>query len=928
MRVFIWPTLQEIASNNGIGRVVHAQHKYLPQFGITPVPEPSEADLFACHTQQAGLPRVDVLHCHGIYWTGDPGSGSYSRWHHRANHEVMSAARRARTITVPSSWVAEPFKRDMRLSPTIIGHGIDIGEWSPGDPGGYALWNKNRAGDVCDPFPALKLSQLGIRTVSTFIPYGAHPPDTMTVTGALPHERMRELIRNASVYLATVKETFGIGTLEAMACGVPVLGFRWGGTEDLVIHKETGYLADPGAYDQLADGYHYILQHRSEMSAAAREFALQYTWESAIEKYANLYKSLIVTPEPSGVSVVITSYNYASYVGQAIDSVLHQTYKPDEIIIVDDGSTDDTQDVLARYGDSIRVIRQQNLGVAEARNNGIRASTQPYIVCLDADDMLAPMYVEVCRNALMSDRGLGIAYTGLSLIGADGTLRPNAWPPAFEWEHMTNVSNPPSSCIPVAAMFRKAMWERAGGYRQVYAPGEDTEFWVRGLSVGFSAAKVWDDGAFWYRPHSGSASRTKVYKRIDGQHPWMRDKKYPMAAPSTTVPNIRSYSAPIVSVIIPVGDGHEQYVSEAIESLLGQEFRNWEVIVIDDTRDATLYKKLESYPFARVYTNTTKDKGPGGARNLGLSHVRAPLTLFLDADDYLHPEALLHMLTTYSKAGGRYVYTDWVAVEGETVEHHSVPDYNEVAHLRAPQHGVTVLIDTEKARDTLFDTRLMVLEDWDFFARCAIVGYHGTRLPEPLLYVRVNTGTRTKEVAKDKQRFIEDGQARYVEYKKGNLAMGSCCGGGGAAVMAAKLAIGETEQPMSSIQVEAGPEVVRMEYIGERKGATSWGGSGATPSGKVYRGGKNAFDRFADVQAEDVDWMLRTTQWAVVPRAVVQGERVPVVAPPKPQVVKAPEPVKNPEWVDDAIADEVVEAAAREADEKPVARKGRKKKSE
>lgn len=94
------------------------------------------------------------------------------------------------------------------------------------------------------------------------------------------------------------------------------------------------------------------------------------------------------------VSVIIPTFNRAAQVGNAIDSVQHQTYQNVEIIIVDDGSTDDTPDVLAGYGSTVRVVTQKNRGVAAARNAGLNASRGDVITMLDSDDAWLPSKVE------------------------------------------------------------------------------------------------------------------------------------------------------------------------------------------------------------------------------------------------------------------------------------------------------------------------------------------------------------------------------------------------------------------------------------------------------------------------------------------------------------------------------------------------------
>lgn len=97
------------------------------------------------------------------------------------------------------------------------------------------------------------------------------------------------------------------------------------------------------------------------------------------------------------ISVIITNYNYAPYVGKAIESVLNQTYENIEIIVIDDGSTDDSNKIIAKYAKSnqgITYIRQENQGVVAARNKGMAIASGSFLCCLDADDWFNPDYLE------------------------------------------------------------------------------------------------------------------------------------------------------------------------------------------------------------------------------------------------------------------------------------------------------------------------------------------------------------------------------------------------------------------------------------------------------------------------------------------------------------------------------------------------------
>ena len=122
------------------------------------------------------------------------------------------------------------------------------------------------------------------------------------------------------------------------------------------------------------------------------------------------------------VSVVIPNYNYARYLRAAVDSVLEQTYREIEIIVVDDGSTDGSRKILDSYGERVQTIFQRNQGVSAARNNGVKASRGEFIAFLDADDSWLPSKIEKQVQCLKWDMSIGLVHVGVVEIDAAGNV--------------------------------------------------------------------------------------------------------------------------------------------------------------------------------------------------------------------------------------------------------------------------------------------------------------------------------------------------------------------------------------------------------------------------------------------------------------------------------------------------------------------------
>lgn len=182
------------------------------------------------------------------------------------------------------------------------------------------------------------------------------------------------------------------------------------------------------------------------------------------------------------VSVIIPTYNRAIYVVEAIESVLAQTYKDFEIIVVDDGSTDDTKKVLEPYMNRIVYIHQKNQKQAAARNTGIHRATGQYIAFLDSDDLWLPKKLEVQVDYMEAHPEIGMAHTGFLLQeeSPSGTIL-KEWPYTKQWpsgniflelflEPMVNTST---------VLARRECFDAAGLFDPQLNWAEDYHMWWR-----------------------------------------------------------------------------------------------------------------------------------------------------------------------------------------------------------------------------------------------------------------------------------------------------------------------------------------------------------------------------------------------------------------------------------------------------------------
>jgi glycosyltransferase involved in cell wall biosynthesis len=366
--------------------------------------------------------------------------------------------------------------------------------------------------------------------------------ECLHISSSLPQVRLFESLPRKDVVAAfkdadlfwfgSDVECFPLVILEAMAARTAWLSTDVGNAPEL----PGGWISEP---DQMARKASTLLDSKALRTDLAQkghqEWKDKYTWQRIVDQYEQLYLSVasaksshaVCPSEDPFVSVVIPCFKQAHYLSDAVESVVEQTYRNFEIIIINDGSPDDTKQVAQALinkhpKQSIRLISQTNQGLAASRNAGIRAARGSYILPLDADDKIKPGFLQACTERVSREPELSIIAVNLEEFG-DSNRRISCGVPLLK--HMA-IENQINYC----SLYPKSLWEKVGGYRPSMRWGyEDWEFWISSLEKG-ARVSVISEHLFLYRKRGASMyssaleHSTELQAQIALNHPELYDK--------------------------------------------------------------------------------------------------------------------------------------------------------------------------------------------------------------------------------------------------------------------------------------------------------------------------------------------------------------------------------------------------------------------
>lgn len=209
-------------------------------------------------------------------------------------------------------------------------------------------------------------------------------------------------------------------------------------------------------------------------------------------------------------SVIIPYYNKSAYIARCIDSVLNQTFGKYEIIVVDDGSTDEgIKLIFEKYGPRIHIFRQENQGVSAARNTGIRNAAFEYIAFLDADDCWHPQYLEKMHWVICHEKDVSIIGSHYSRSN-DFLQRHYYTLPYFKFDDYFKEAIRNTYFTSSSAVVKKSFFDECGGFNCKLKKGEDLDVWFRAVRSGGNAFYINHTLVYYSAEDAGQVTRNKV----------------------------------------------------------------------------------------------------------------------------------------------------------------------------------------------------------------------------------------------------------------------------------------------------------------------------------------------------------------------------------------------------------------------------------
>jgi glycosyltransferase involved in cell wall biosynthesis len=345
------------------------------------------------------------------------------------------------------------------------------------------------------------------------------------------------------------------------------------------------------------------------------------------------------------VSVIVPVFEMGRFLPDAIASIEAQQHDDIEIIVIDDGSSDDTPQVIAALGDRVLALRQDNRGPAAARNAGLALATGSVIAFLDADDLWPAGKLARQLDRLEQDPELDAVLGRIQYVALDGGEMPDI---EFEDRREKILSHVHLG----SGLYRRRVFDRLGHFDEGLRHSEDIDWFFRAREAQVRMT-ILPDVTLVYRLHGMNMTLDPEHVRSSYMLTTLKNSldRRRAAGISGDLAAWRTFDErepdlPTVSVIIPAFNA-AKYLREAIRSVVEQTHQPLEIIVVDDgSSDATAL--IASRFAAPVRVLRRPHRGIGASRNAGFAEARGEYIASLDADDLWAPSKLAEQLALFA----------------------------------------------------------------------------------------------------------------------------------------------------------------------------------------------------------------------------------------------------------------------------------------
>lgn len=453
------------------------------------------------------------------------------------------------------------------------------------------------------------------------------------------------------------------------------------------------------------------------------------------------------------LSVVIPAYNAARFLPDAVDSVRRQSYPCVQIVVVDDGSIDNTREVVLALGGDITYVYQPNSGPSAARNAGLTASRGDVIGFLDADDLWPDDKVSMQMARLAADPSLQVVLGRIRYVALPGAELPD-----IKFDEDGTITHVHLG----SGLYRREVFNTVGTFDTSLRYCEDVDWFMRAREQ-HVAMSIQRAVTLLYRVHGNNmtADRSRpdallapvLKKSLERRRAAGRIALRPWLSYDEQAGNAR----PTISVVMPAYQA-ERFVGQAIQSVLDQTYSPVELIVVDDgSTDGTAAVIRDFGPRVRFYQQS--NAGPGAARNAGVARATGQYVAFLDADDYWERGKLAvqaAILDQNPDVG--FVFSLAQQFQTNSGEHINVGE-------AMPGYVPGTLLGRRDAIDHVgaFPTDVSVGEFIQWYGRAQALGIKSMMVPNVLMHRRIhdnNLGVRARDSRSDYLKVLKSGLDR------------------------------------------------------------------------------------------------------------------------------------------------------------------------